>query len=43
MNPLREAFMPSIGPLSDYRARFSWQVAVYAILVAVAIYNLCVQ
>jgi hypothetical protein len=43
MNLLREEFMPSIVRLSDYRARFSWQVAVYAILVAVAIYHLCVQ
>jgi hypothetical protein len=42
MNLLREEFMPSIGASSEYRAHFSWQVAVYAILVAVAIYHLCV-
>jgi hypothetical protein len=41
MNHLREELRLPTGA-SQYQARFSGQLAVYAILAAVAIYYLCV-
>jgi hypothetical protein len=39
--PGEELWQPT-GVSNDHQARFSWQLAVYAILVAIAIYHLCV-
>jgi hypothetical protein len=41
MNYPREELWLATGASIDHQARFSWQLAVYAILVATAIYCLC--
>jgi hypothetical protein len=42
MNYLQEELRLPTGDSDDHRSHFSWQFGVYAILVAVAIYYLCV-
>jgi hypothetical protein len=42
MNNVRKELRLPTGASDDHQASFSWQLAVYAILIAVAIYHLCV-
>jgi hypothetical protein len=42
MNYLKEELRLPTGDSDDHPSHFSWQLGVYAILVAAAVYYLCV-